>query len=134
MIPSDSIRLMRRQQGIDLQPDTGGEILKRDCCVGFATRTKACDLARPPNKRRGIFVALFRRLFIDHPVAVGESCVEHLITASGFGTKMVLAGAACVIHDFLPAIFRNRGRDATCVLHERMVVSRIRTPRNPVVS
>jgi hypothetical protein len=79
-------------------------------------------------------MALFRRLFIDHPASVGETYFEHLITASGFGTKMVLAGVACVIHAFLPAIFTNRGSDAICALHERMVVSRRRTPRNPVVS
>jgi hypothetical protein len=79
-------------------------------------------------------MALFRRLFIDHPASVGESYIEHLITASGFGTKMILAGVACVIHGFLPAIFRNRGSDAICVLHERMVLSRIRAPRKPVVS
>ena len=79
-------------------------------------------------------MALFRKLFIDHPASVGESYIEHLITASGFGTKMVLAGAACVIHDFLPAIFRNRGSDAICVLHKRMVLSRIRTLSNPADS
>jgi hypothetical protein len=43
-------------------------------------------------------MALFRRLFIDHPASVSESYIEHLITASGFGTKMVLAGLACVTH------------------------------------
>jgi hypothetical protein len=71
-------------------------------------------------------MALFRRLFIDHPTSVDETYWEHLSTASGFGTKMVLAGIACVIHGFLPALFTTRGSDAIGALHERMVVSRRR--------
>lgn len=79
-------------------------------------------------------MTLFRRLFIDHPASVGETYLEHLITASSFGTKMVFAGVACVIHGLLPAIFTTRGSDAICVLHERMVVSRRKIPGNPLIS
>jgi hypothetical protein len=79
-------------------------------------------------------MALFRRLFIDHPASIGETYLEHLITASGFGTKMILAGVACVIHGLLPAIFTNRGSNAIYALHERMVVSRRGPPRSPLVS
>ena len=78
--------------------------------------------------------ALFGRLFTDHPASVGETYLQHLIAASGFGTKMVFAGMACVIHGFLPAIFKNRGSDAICALHERMVVNRRRTPSSPIAS
>ena len=72
-------------------------------------------------------MALFRRFFVDHPASVGETYLEHLMTAAGFGTKMVLAGMACVVHGLLPVIFTNRGSDAICALHERMVVNRRRT-------
>jgi hypothetical protein len=79
-------------------------------------------------------MTLFRRLFIDHPASVGETYVEHLITASRFGAKMVFAGAACIIHGVLPAIFKTRGSDAICVLHERMVVNRRKIPKQRLPS
>jgi hypothetical protein len=79
-------------------------------------------------------MTLFRRLFIDHPASVGETYAEHLITASSFGAKMIFAGVACVVHGLLPALFKTRASDAICVLHERMVVSRRKNPRNPLIS
>ena len=49
------------------------------------------------------------RLFTDHPASVGESYAEHLVTASGFGLRMVLAGLACMVHALLPFLFiKNR--------------------------
>lgn len=74
-------------------------------------------------------MALFRRLFIDHPSSIDETYFEHLVTAMRFGTTMVVAGVACVIHGLLPAIFVTRGSDAVCSLHERMVLNRLRNRR-----
>src|SRR5882762_6973992 len=71
-----------------------------------------------------VLVALFRRLFGDHPASVGETYFEHLITATSFGIRMVLAGIACMVHGLVPAIFMTRGSDTVSTLHERMVVSR----------
>jgi Family of unknown function (DUF6356) len=67
---------------------------------------------------------LFRNLFIKHPASLGETYGEHLISALGFGTKMVVAGLACIIHGLLPAAFVTRGSDTIRSLHERMVMSR----------
>jgi hypothetical protein len=74
-------------------------------------------------------MALFRRLFIDHPSSVDETYFEHLVTAMRFGITMVGAGMACVIHGLLPALFVTRGSDTVCTLHERMVVKRLRNSR-----
>jgi len=67
---------------------------------------------------------LLRNLFIKHPASVGETYGEHLISALSFGTKMVAAGLACMVHGLLPAVFVTRGSDTIRSLHERVVVSR----------
>jgi uncharacterized protein DUF6356 len=64
------------------------------------------------------------RSFTDHPASVGESYLEHLGRATGFGVRMVLAGLACLLHGLLPFMFQRTGSRAISELHERMVVSR----------
>ncbi len=78
----------------------------------------------------GVFVSLFRSLFIEHPASVDETYFEHFVSALGFGTKMVMAGVACMVHGLLPAIFVSRGSDTICALHERMVVKRHKNSRS----
>ena len=69
-------------------------------------------------------MSLFRSIFIEHPASVDETYTQHCISALSFGTKMVVAGVACMVHGLLPALFVTRGSDTVCSLHERMVVSR----------
>ena len=69
-------------------------------------------------------MSLFRSLFMEHPASVDETYSEHFISALTFGTKMVIAGIACMVHGLLPAVFVTRGSDTICALHERMVVKR----------
>ncbi|HEY4749498.1 MAG TPA: DUF6356 family protein [Steroidobacteraceae bacterium] len=64
------------------------------------------------------------RAFTDHPASVGESYGEHLVRAVCFGTRMVFAGLACLIHGVLPFMFERTGSSAVKVLNERMVRSR----------
>jgi hypothetical protein len=64
--------------------------------------------------------------FTEHPAAVGETYVEHLGVASGFGTRMILGGLACLAHGLLPFLFTTTGSRTITALHERMVVSRRR--------
>ena len=68
------------------------------------------------------------RLFTDHPASVGESYAEHLVTASGFGLRMVLAGLACMIHALLPFLFVNTGSVPISTLHDKMLANRRRNP------
>lgn len=49
------------------------------------------------------------RLFTDHPQSVGETYLEHFQFATRFGARLVVAGAACVVHGFLPFIFLTTG-------------------------
>ncbi len=37
------------------------------------------------------------RLFTEHPESVGESYTEHMGVAFSFGSKMVVAGVACLL-------------------------------------
>ena len=65
-----------------------------------------------------------RDLFTRHPASVGESYLEHLGMAGGFGFRMVIAGIACILHGLLPFLFVKTGSDCVTKLHERMVTKR----------
>jgi hypothetical protein len=77
-------------------------------------------------------MSVFRSLFIEHPASVDETYLEHLSSALSFGTKMLVAGVACIVHGLLPAVFMTRGSDTICALHERMVAKRRNQSRSPV--
>jgi Family of unknown function (DUF6356) len=64
------------------------------------------------------------RGFTQHPATVGESYAEHLLHAACFGTRMVLAGLACLIHAVFPFAFERTGSRAISELNERMVSRR----------
>ena len=66
------------------------------------------------------------RLFREHPASVGESYLEHLLTASGFALRMFAGGAACLLHAFLPFLCVRTGSDCIAELNHRMVVQRRR--------
>jgi hypothetical protein len=69
-------------------------------------------------------MSIFRSFFIEHPASVNETYLEHLLSALSFGTKMLVAGLACMLHGLLPALFVTRGSDTICALHERMMTKR----------
>jgi len=72
------------------------------------------------------------RAFTEHPASVGESYGEHLLRAVCFGTRMVFAGIACLVHGVLPFLFVRTGSRAIAELNDRMVVNRrIRLPAIP---
>lgn len=64
------------------------------------------------------------RTFTEHPASVGESYTEHLFRAMYFGTRMMFAGIACVVHGVLPFLFVRTGSRAIAELNDRMVVNR----------
>jgi hypothetical protein len=67
-----------------------------------------------------------RTLFTEHPATVGETYLQHLHAASGFGLRMLAAGLACLVHAVLPFLFTRTGSDAIADLHARMVAQRRR--------
>jgi len=66
-------------------------------------------------------------LFTDHPAEVGESYTEHMAYAGSVGGRMVLAGLACIIHGFLPFLFKTTGSSAVARLHNLMMEKRSAT-------
>ena len=67
---------------------------------------------------------MLRRLFFDHPASVGETYLQHLLHASYFAIRMLLAGVACFIHAVVPCLFQSTGRRAITELHSKMVLHR----------
>lgn len=63
---------------------------------------------------------MINRLFINHPRSVGETYGEHAATAGRFGFKMVVAGAACVVHAALPFVFARTASDTVKQLYGEM--------------
>jgi hypothetical protein len=74
---------------------------------------------------------LIERYFTNHPRAVGETYIEHLQTASGFGLAMVVAGLACLVHALVPGLFVKTGSAAIKALHDQMIVNRNRSHTTP---
>ena len=64
------------------------------------------------------------RWFTAHPATVGESYGEHLVTASSFGGRMVLAGIACMLHGLLPFLFVRTGSRAVSELNAQLITRR----------
>ena len=68
------------------------------------------------------------RVFTDHPQTVGETYVEHLISASGFAATMLAGAMACLLHGLFPFAFQTSGSRRIKALHARMVTARHRAP------
>lgn len=64
------------------------------------------------------------KLFFKHPHDVGQTYLQHCATALEFGGTMIAAGAACLIHAFLPRVFERTASDAVNALHARMSLRR----------
>lgn len=64
--------------------------------------------------------------FSAHPDSVGESYLEHMAAAWGFGARMLVGGLACLLHGLLPFLFVRTGSRIIGGLHDRMVVNRTR--------
>ena len=67
---------------------------------------------------------MFGRLFRDHPTEIGETYGEHFAAASGFGVKMIVGGAACVVHAIVPGLFITTGSGTVKKLYDQMVAKR----------
>lgn len=65
-------------------------------------------------------------LFTAHPASVGETYLQHLVSAFGFSSRMMTASICCFIHGLMPFLFVRTGSKAVTELHDRMVVNRSR--------
>lgn len=73
---------------------------------------------------------MFARLFRTHPQSVGESYLEHLARASGFGLRMVGGGLACIAHGLFPFWFTHTGSDTVKALNDELSGRRARAARS----
>ena len=64
------------------------------------------------------------RHFEEHPASVGESYVGHLMQATAFGLRMIVAGMACVLHGLFPFLCVTTGSEAMQRLHAEMAARR----------
>ena len=62
--------------------------------------------------------------FTKHPASVGETYFQHLKHASSFGGRLIVAGAACLMHGIFPFLFVKTGSKQVTKLHDRMVTNR----------
>ena len=70
---------------------------------------------------------MIRRLFLDHPASVGESYPEHFGVAARFGTALIGAGLAALVHAVLPVAFKTTGSRTVIRLHRQIVDKRAAT-------
>ncbi|HWA30382.1 MAG TPA: DUF6356 family protein [Rhizomicrobium sp.] len=73
----------------------------------------------------------FEKLFLDHPRSVGESYLEHLVSAFRFGSRMLAAGCACLLHGVFPFLFVKTGSTTVRHLHDQMITHRSRAKAAP---
>ena len=70
-----------------------------------------------------------KRLFTEHPDAVGETYVEHMKVALSFAGPLAGAAAAALVHAVLPFLFVTTASATIKRLHARMVG---RVPKQPI--
>lgn len=70
------------------------------------------------------------KLFTSHPNSVGESYLEHMSMAFGFGARLVVSGIACLLHGIFPFLFVKTGSETVGELHDRMITNRDRRRRS----
>tara|TARA_R110000751_G_scaffold2018_9_gene9120 strand:+ start:55593 stop:55841 length:249 start_codon:yes stop_codon:yes gene_type:complete len=63
-------------------------------------------------------------IFTDHPHAIGESYGEHLVSASRFGGRLIVAGLACIAHGIFPFWCKSMGSRAVHRLAADMIHGR----------
>jgi Family of unknown function (DUF6356) len=71
----------------------------------------------PPNDRTGIA----QRLFTGHPRSLGMSWAEHGKGAADIGTRLIGAGAACLVHAVVPGWFTQTAGRTITGMYEHMM-------------
>ena len=60
------------------------------------------------------------KVFTEHPDSVGETYLEHMRSALSFSFTMARSAACCVVHAFLPFLFKRTGSNAVHELSKTM--------------
>ena len=67
---------------------------------------------------------MLAKVFLDHPHALGETYWQHQRRAVHFGTSMIAAGVACLLHALIPAVFVRTASSMVSRLHAEMHATR----------
>jgi uncharacterized protein YjeT (DUF2065 family) len=59
-------------------------------------------------------------IFVTHPSSLGETYWEHQAHATRFGTALITAGLACLVHGIVPALYPRTASSMVASLHEQM--------------
>jgi hypothetical protein len=70
----------------------------------------------------------FRRLFVEHPQALGMSWASHGVGAIRISAELVGAGLACLVHAAVPGWFTQTAGRTVERLHEHMHQRRASAP------
>jgi len=66
------------------------------------------------------------KVFLDHPHSFGETYWQHQRRALHFGISMITAGAACLVHALVPAVFvRTASSRVLSLYHEMNATGRL---------
>ena len=69
---------------------------------------------------------MFKKFFLDHPDSVGETYLEHMEVASGFGARLAFAAFCCFVHAIVPGLFCKTGSRMINQLYSEMGANRRR--------
>ncbi len=64
--------------------------------------------------------AFFKKIFIQHPIDVGETYLQHFLHASYYGIRIVLAGIICLVHALIPGILTFTASSRIRVINEEL--------------
>jgi len=64
------------------------------------------------------------KVFLDHPHSLGETYWQHQRRAWHFGISMITAGAACLVHALVPAVFVRTASSRVLSLYDEMNATR----------
>jgi hypothetical protein len=67
---------------------------------------------------------MFKSVFLSHPRSVGETYLEHQGVALSFAGELMVAGLACAVHAFIPALFPRAASQKIERLYLRLNVKR----------
>jgi hypothetical protein len=102
--------------------------LRSICCLvcsNWLNRSLSPNARDEVQKRRAHAMRWLAK-FTEHPESVGETYLEHMGTAAAFGTRLMAAGAACMVHSLLPFLFKTTASREIASLHSRMIANRPR--------
>jgi hypothetical protein len=69
---------------------------------------------------------MLRRLFLDHPEAMGETYLEHQAVALSFAWPLFAASLACAVHALIPGLCTTTGSRSIVALNDRLAAGRRR--------